>query len=127
VYDSEKWAVVFKYSSVTIQGGATVTFRNHASRAPVVWLVNGDVTIDGTVSLDGQNSLWAPWLAEPGPGGSRGGSGSYAPGATEAAGFGPGGGPISGGVGYGGSFASVGRYAGGGGRTSDALLTGTLL
>ena len=52
IYDSSKWAVVFKYSSVTIQGGATVTFKNHASRAPVVWLVQGDVTINGTVSLD---------------------------------------------------------------------------
>ena len=72
IYDPEKWAVVFKYSSVTIQGGATVTFRNHASRAPVVWLVSGDVTINGMVSLDGQQGLTSPWLAEPGPGGFRG-------------------------------------------------------
>jgi len=32
IYDSNKWAVVFKYSSVTISNGATVTFANHASR-----------------------------------------------------------------------------------------------
>jgi plastocyanin len=90
IYDANKWAVVFKYSSVTVQGGATVTFKNHASRAPVVWLVQGDVTINGTVSLDGQEGLPAPWLAEPGPGGFRGGSGYYAPGASQSTGFGPG-------------------------------------
>ena len=94
VYDPTKWAVVFKYSSVTIQGGATVTFNNHASRAPVVWLVQSNVTINGTVSLDGQQWLIPPLLAEPGPGGFRGGAGNYAGGATEASGFGPGGGAI---------------------------------
>lgn len=44
-YDPAKWAVVFKYSSVTVATGATVTFKNHASRTPVVWRVNGNVTI----------------------------------------------------------------------------------
>ena len=41
VYDAAKWAVVFKYSSVTVAAGKTLTFKNHASRAPVVWLVSG--------------------------------------------------------------------------------------
>src|SRR6059036_2568296 len=31
VYDSNQWAVVFKYSSVTIANGAMVTFKNHSS------------------------------------------------------------------------------------------------
>ncbi len=53
--------------------GATVTFKNHASCAPVVWLVNGNVTIVGTVSLDGQQNQPPGTLAEPGPGGFRGG------------------------------------------------------
>ena len=96
VYDAAKWAVVFKYSSVVVQGGTTVTFKNHGSRAPVVWLVSGDVTINGTVSLDGQGGIPAPGLAEPGPGGFRAGSGNYAPGAGASAGFGPGGGGIYG-------------------------------
>ncbi len=113
IYDSNKWAVVFKYSSVTIQGGATVTFINHPSRAPVVWLVQGDVTINGTVRLDGQSGLPAPWLAVPGPGGFRGGSAYYAAGASDAAGFGPGGGGFGsvfcGGIsGFGASYGSVG-------------------
>ena len=120
IYDSSKWAVVFKYSSVTIQGGATVTFKNHASRAPVVWLVQGDVTINGTVSLDGQGHQPPPLLAEPGPGGFRGGAGDYAVGAADAAGFGPGGGAFKayvsnglfgeGEVGGAGSYGSVGKF-----------------
>lgn len=90
VYDSTKWAIVFKYSSVSIDAGANVLFINHPSRAPVVWLVQGDVTMSGGVV-----SLWsASWgaggMMEPGPGGFRGGRGpdQFPP----SAGFGPGGG-----------------------------------
>jgi hypothetical protein len=88
VYDPDKWAVVFKYSSVTIPSGVTVNFTNNASRAPVVWLVNGDVTINGTINLwpklpDGSHP------GEPGPGGFRGG---YAAQTSYTGGFGPGGG-----------------------------------
>src|SRR5262249_23964325 len=43
VYDSSKWAVVFKYSSVSIAINAMVTFLNHPSHAPVVWLVQSGV------------------------------------------------------------------------------------
>jgi hypothetical protein len=92
IYDSNQWAVVFKYSSVVICSNATVTFHNHASRAPVVWLVNGNVTINGSVVLDGQSWLTAPALSEPGPGGFRGGCGNYLGGQANGAGFGPGGG-----------------------------------
>jgi hypothetical protein len=53
VYDADKWAVVFKYTSVNILGGKKLTFKNHATRAPVVWLVSGNVTISGTVDLSG--------------------------------------------------------------------------
>lgn len=94
VYDPEKWAVVFKYSEVTINAGTTVTFKNHPSRAPVVWLVNGNVTINGTVALNGQASQLAPRLAEPGPGGFRGGPGNFGGGVARGAGLGPGGGFI---------------------------------
>ena len=68
VYDASKWAVVFKHSSVTIRSNATV-INNHASRAPVVWLVSGDVRIDGNLKLDGGNFVRAPLHAESGPGG----------------------------------------------------------
>ena len=109
VYDTNKWAVVFKYSSVTIAPGATLTFANHPSRAPVVWLVEGNVTIDGSVSLDGHQRETPPRIAEPGPGGFRGGFGSFAVGVGQGPGFGPGGGqnPRNGDR-YGGSFGSLG-------------------
>lgn len=94
IYDPNKWAVVFKYSSVTVATGMTLTFKNHASRAPVVWLVSGNVTIDGKVILDGEQGRTGPSLAEPGPGGFRGGSGAYGQ-SGASPGFGVGGGPVS--------------------------------
>jgi len=75
VYDGTQWAVVFKPSSLTIDPGVTVTFKNHPSRAPVVFLVSGDVTIAGTMDLNGRYSgVLTP--AEPGPGGFRGAFGA---------------------------------------------------
>lgn len=91
VYDAAQWAVVFKYTSVNIAAGATVTFKNHPTHAPVVWLVSGDVTIAGTVSLDGQSGQAFPNHAEPGPGGFRGGM-EYDASVGMGSGFGPGGG-----------------------------------
>lgn len=80
VYDPVQWAVVFKYSSITIPAGVGVTFKNHPSGAPVVWLSQGNVTIDGTVNLDGK-SVTAPsaiqFFAEGGPGGWAGGQRGY--------------------------------------------------
>lgn len=108
VYDSNKWAVVFKYSSVVVSNGATITFANHPSRAPVVWLVSGDVTIDGTVNLNGQSYKTAPVHAEPGPGGFRGAVGTYSSGAYSSAGFGIGGGQQSGASGAAGSYGTAG-------------------
>ncbi len=107
IYDSNKWAVVFKYSSVTIQGGATVTFKNHITHAPVVWLVQSNVAVNGVVSLDGQGNQTPPYLAEPGPGGFRSGAGYYASGADRSAGYGIGGGLAMTSSGYGGSYGSL--------------------
>lgn len=106
VYDAEKWAVVFKYSSVNIPAGVKVTFKNHPTYAPVVWLVQGNVTIDGELNLDGKNKnanqpeSLTP--TEPGPGGFRGG-------ASGPAGFGIGLG-TGGGLGADGSGAYQGQY-----------------
>ncbi len=119
VYDPDQWAVVFKYSSVNISAGQTVTFKNHPSRAPVIWLVQGSATIAGSVSVSGANghpNNAAYALSEPGPGGFRGGRNWLSPTAQEVAGFGPGGGrgtpvpPTSCGPppAYGGSFATPG-------------------
>lgn len=82
IFDPAKRAIVFKYSSVNINASRTVTFINHPTRAPVVWLVQGNVTIAGTLSLNGAVTPGNNLLAEPGPGGFRGGaSGSLGTGA----------------------------------------------
>ncbi len=91
VYDPQRWAVVFKYSSVRVASNVVVTFKNHPSRAPVVWLIQDSGRIDGTVQLNGQDAQQNQVHAEPGPGGFRGGVGAYYP-EKEGAGLGPGGG-----------------------------------
>ena len=104
VYDADKWAVVFKYTSVNVLGGKKLTFKNHATRAPVVWLVSGNVTISGTVDLSGADAIEygsqqreqsPPTIPEPGPGGFRGGSGGYKFSIFNVSGFGPGGGSLA--------------------------------
>lgn len=123
VYDANEWAVVFKYTTIDIPAFVTVTFHNHPKGAPVMWLGTGNVTIAGSVRLDGADGsnvgLSTPY-AVPGPGGFSGGfccSGG-------SAGFGPGGGPFfpnpnfqGGGGGYG--------SAGGGGLLTGGVIYGT--
>lgn len=98
VYDAAKWAVVLKYSSVTVASGRTLTFLNHPSRAPLMLLVNGNVAINGTLNVAGgaTTNTFAP--AEPGPGGFRGGvaCGTVGGSVPGSAGFGPGGGSTPG-------------------------------
>lgn len=92
VYIPEKWAVVFRYSSVNIAATRTLSFTNHPSRAPVIWLVSGNVTINGTISLNGENSRGpGGGNAEPGPGGFRGGRGQVTNYQRSGTGMGPGG------------------------------------
>lgn len=77
IYDPAKWAIVFKYASVNIPAGVSVTFVNHPSHAPVVWLVQGSVNIAGIINLEGRNGGSATSYSiptEPGPGGFRGGA-----------------------------------------------------
>jgi plastocyanin len=92
IYDATRWVIVFKYSSVNVPAGTTVTFINHPSYAPVVWLVQGSVNIAGTVNLEGKVGATGTAGAiptEPGPGGFRGGAYSSALGSG--VGLGPGG------------------------------------
>jgi len=147
IWDPNKRAIVFKYSSVNIAANRTVSFKNHPHRPPVVWLVQGDVNISGHVSLDGFAAT-GDSLGEPGPGGFRGGA--Y----TSGAGLGPGGGngiasfpqqpgkyasiygnaqiiPLVGGSGSGGTGNSIYRSGGGGGAILIAaggnfVLNGTI-
>jgi hypothetical protein len=114
VYDPDRWAVVFKYTAVDIGPGAIVTFANHPSGAPVVWLASGDVTIEGTIDISGKDGTGNGGLplqyAEPGPGGFQGGSYQTNIGLPESGGFGPGGGNLGRG---GGSHVTSGSCAAG--------------
>jgi len=113
VYDSEQWAVVFKYAAVHIPAGVTVSFSNHPSGAPVVWLVQGDVVIEGVVNLDGMNGEAAgQGYAAPGPGGFAGGRKAY------------GDQPVSGGFGPGGASRTVEPSGGGGGYATQGQAIG---
>lgn len=103
VYDPDKWAIVFKYTSVNIAGhtsgipavidGRKLKFKNHPSHAPVVWLVQGSVNIEGIVDVAGQEAATPdPTLGilprESGPGGFRGAA--FGP-SGRGSGYGPGG------------------------------------
>lgn len=92
IYDAEKWAVVFKFTSVNIGANVTICFTNHPSHAPVVWIVQGDVRIDGRVSLDGEPGNTFARHTEPGPGGGYGGIGETSEAIRSSDGFGWGGG-----------------------------------
>lgn len=126
IYDAERWAVVFKYSSVNISAG-TVNFQNHPSRAPVVWLVQGNVTIAGSLSVAGVagHVHGARTLAEPGPGGFRGGRGADSL-TRGSGGFGPGGGTLGADSGNGtsGSHAYLPTVPPGGGAAGPAYGNG---
>lgn len=98
-YDPARWAVVFNYTNAIIPAGVTVTFKNHPSGAPVVWLLSGYARIAGTVKLSGSAGSAVPnvpTFAEPGPGGFEGGRRTIETGVTPGtAGLGPGGGQYS--------------------------------
>jgi len=112
VYDPAKWAVVFKYTSVNVPLGVTVKFKNHVSRAPVVWLVSGNVSVAGTVDVSGADGGPLGTLAEPGPGGFRGGKGGDIS-SPHGSGFGAGGGAFySGDFAFGGSYGGLGSFNG---------------
>ncbi len=95
VYDPDKWAVVFKYTTVNIPAGVGVTFLNHLSGAPVVWLASSNVSITGKVSAKGMDgATWPnlPAFAIPGPGGFEGGRAIRSSPTLPSCGLGPGGG-----------------------------------
>lgn len=90
---------IYHYTSVTIPAGVTVTFTPNANNTPVVWLVQGDCVIGGTIDIKGKNAIGSIG-GTGGPGGFAGGNGGEIP----SLGLGPGGGQS----GFGGAFATAG-------------------
>jgi hypothetical protein len=145
---SEKPDGIWNYTTVDVPTGVELSFKKNAANNPVVWLASGDVSIAGTINLDGARGAGvAPGDEAPGgPGGYAGGlggvrfdqSGSYAakpgdgpggglPGTTSdetggTAGYGTAGSGERGGIIYGSIFIEplVGGSGGGGRGSRDA-------
>ena len=83
---------VYQYTFVNIPANVTVTFTPNANNTPVVWLVEGNVVINGTVSVSGQSGVYNLGT------GGRGGAGDWHGGnggnPLRSAGQGPGGGAV---------------------------------
>ncbi len=107
---------VLNLTSVTIPTGKTVKFKRNAANTPVLLLAQTDVTIAGTINLDGQPGQF-PGLVFPsagagGPGGFDGGEGGGKAIVAGGMGLGPGGGSSSDSCGGGGGgFGAPGRNA----------------
>jgi hypothetical protein len=116
---------IFNFTTINIGTGVTLNLQNSYLRGkPVIWLATGNVSIAGTLVLDGaggQNlsAYGADWISQryptqPGPGGYPGGVGSR-PGTAASPGLGPGGAPAQASpncaYGGGGAFSSVGTSA----------------
>lgn len=122
----------FHFTTVNIPAGVTVTFNRNAANTPVIFLASGNVTIAGTINLDGRTAAPTGTAGngniaddgipgQGGAGGYDGGTGGAELGGQAGAGLGPGGG-IGGraffisGVGWfnagggGGGFASSGAH-----------------
>ncbi len=77
---------VHNYTTISVAANVTLSFHNNTLNTPVILLASGDVTIDGTVSVRGQDGLdpgnalaGLPGSeAISGPGGYRGGIGAVA-------------------------------------------------
>ena len=95
---------IYQYTSVNIPTNVTVTLTPNANNTPVVWLVQSDCVISGTVDLSGKSANSGVGAAG-GPGGYPGGGGGSQP----SVGQGPGGGMWSaGGIGGNASYATAG-------------------
>ncbi len=78
---------LFNYTTINVAEGATLRFDISERNLPIIMLAQGDVTINGTINLNGQHGrAWNDPLAgtlggrsAPGPGGYHGGIGGQSP------------------------------------------------
>lgn len=70
---------IFNFTDVTVATGVTLTFAKNTSNSPVTILATGDITIDGTINVNGGNggpsNDGTPGIG--GPGGFNGGQGGW--------------------------------------------------
>lgn len=105
---------IYQYKSLDIDAGATLDVGSSAAGKPLVILVQGDVTIDGTIDLQGEGSAGGAGVA-----GSAGGAGTAGVGLF-GGGAGGGGGESSTGVANGNNGSNASGKTGGAGGTGAA-------
>jgi hypothetical protein len=105
-------AGIYHYTSVNISNTVTVTFIPNANNTPVVWLVQSNVIINGSVDLSGQTPSSPCPFCTAGSGGA-GGPGGWTGGNRASFGQGPGGGSF-GTYGANASYGSLGDNNGAG-------------
>ncbi len=78
VFDlNSKPEAIWHFTSVTVQAGATVSFKRNAANNPVLWLASENVTINGIVNVSGASGGSGGGFTPPGgPGGYDGGAAS---------------------------------------------------
>src|SRR5262249_29503949 len=99
---------LFKCTTITVDAGATLTFRRNALNTPVYLLATGPIVVNGVIDVSGSGPVAGMHTGGPGgPGGFDGGGPGWGP-APPGAGQGPGGGkgatqanPTAGGGSYG--------------------------
>jgi hypothetical protein len=130
---------VLNYTTINIPSGVTVTFVRNAANTPVTMLATGDVTIAGTINVEGSKGSGAGTSTAAvnpgglgGPGGFAGGQGGSR-GLTQNAGS-AGQGPGGGGAGESGTYGAPALFvslvplfggSGGGGSPGDSSVAGT--
>lgn len=67
---------VLNYTTVNIPSGVTVYFKPNADNTPVFMLASGNVTIAGSINVNGKNAVLSA-SGQSGPGGYTGGIGGY--------------------------------------------------
>ncbi len=85
---------IYQYTSVNIPPGVTVSFTPNANNTPVVWLVQTDCVVNGSINLAGQSAEGKTGGAG-GCGGFGGGNGQYDSNYPPGSGLGPGGGTVT--------------------------------
>jgi hypothetical protein len=70
---------IWNFTTIDVPAGITVRFNKNAANTPVRWLATGNVTLDGSLILDGERGLRnlpVGTAARGGPGGFNGGRGA---------------------------------------------------
>lgn len=113
---------VFNFTTVNIPNAVTITFSRNLTNKPLTILASGDVTIAGSINIDGKGGNANGFGGAGGPGGFGGGAGGY--GFDQSFTGVPGDGPGSGGGGISSTTITLPGGGGGGGFGTNGTAGG---